>query len=84
MRDYRRLSRFTQALSQIMVLPQAASGALTRIAQDGGYTDQSHLIRDFRELLGDAPKSFMKAYAEEGSAYQFWRFPKEVLHSFMD
>ena len=30
-----------------------------RIAADGGYADQSHLIRDFREFTGGSPADFL-------------------------
>jgi len=30
-----------------------------RIAADGGYADQSHLIRDFRQFTGGSPVEFL-------------------------
>jgi len=30
-----------------------------RLAADGGYADQSHLIREFREFTGGTPADFL-------------------------
>ena len=45
-----RLGRFHRALRL-----RSASGAWAGIAAECGYTDQSHLIRDFRQFAGSAP-----------------------------
>jgi AraC-like DNA-binding protein len=45
-----RIGRFRRALAQ------ASSGApWSRVAADCGYSDQSHLVRDFREFTGAPP-----------------------------
>jgi AraC-like DNA-binding protein len=36
-----------------------AGEPLADIAYAGGYADQSHLTRDFRELVGCAPTQFL-------------------------
>ena len=39
-----------------------------RIAADGGYADQSHLIRDFREFTGGTPADFLARSAPARAA----------------
>lgn len=56
LRDSRRLARYARALAMMMSCPQPLPrGQLTRIAMDAGYHDQAHMVRDFSELLGQAP-----------------------------
>jgi AraC-like DNA-binding protein len=38
----------------------AGAGNWARIAAASGYADQSHLVREFRALLGEAPGAFMR------------------------
>jgi AraC-like DNA-binding protein len=78
LREYRRLARFSLALMQIMAVPRHP-GAFTRIAQDASYVDQSHLIRDFRQFIGDTPLSFAKAFEQPQSKYSIWRFTPQEL-----
>ena len=40
-------------------LGDGESARWDRIAADGGYADQSHLIRDFREFTGGSPADFL-------------------------
>ena len=40
-------------------LGDARSAHWDRIAADGGYADQSHLIRDFRDFTGGSPADFL-------------------------
>ena len=35
-------------------------GSLTELSQEGGYFDQSHLIREFKEFTGLSPKAFFR------------------------
>jgi len=53
---YMRIARFRRAFNAI------ASGALSTcadLASELGYYDQSHLIRDFRQMTGCAPREFL-------------------------
>ncbi len=38
-----------------------AGKSLTEIAADAGYSDQSHMVRDFRSFTGIAPKKFFQS-----------------------
>jgi len=78
LRDYRRLARFGHVLGDMM-LGQVPARGLARLAHDGQYTDQAHFIRDFRQFVGEPPTRFLKARAQEGSIYDFWKLsPAEV------
>lgn len=44
----------------------ASSEDWVRIAADAGYYDQSHLIADFRELIGLTPGTFLKRAGGRG------------------
>jgi AraC-like DNA-binding protein len=60
LRESRRLARYACALGMMLTGPQPLPrGALTRIAMDAGYHDQAHMVRDFTELLGQAPGSLL-------------------------
>ncbi|GAB5521778.1 MAG: hypothetical protein RhofKO_40290 [Rhodothermales bacterium] len=50
-----RIRRLHRALWQNVQQPMVG---WARIAADAGYTDQSHLIRDCKALLGESPKAF--------------------------
>lgn len=49
---FSRVARFARACSEIELSPPESWAAF---AAEAGYCDQSHLIRDFRELGGDRP-----------------------------
>ncbi|HEX3190432.1 MAG TPA: helix-turn-helix domain-containing protein [Streptosporangiaceae bacterium] len=51
-----RLVRFEQVWRR---LGHGGPAHWDRIAADGGYADQSHLIRDFREFTGGSPAEFL-------------------------
>jgi AraC-like DNA-binding protein len=57
----RRVMRFRRAFGMLERTPR---GSWTRIAVRSGYSDQAHLIRDFRQFAGAAPSDFFKADAE--------------------
>jgi AraC-like DNA-binding protein len=52
-----RLQRFQRALSVVHDVPVVS---WAKLALDCGYCDQSHLIRDFRELSGLAPGDLLR------------------------
>jgi AraC-like DNA-binding protein len=54
-KDFARAVRLQRAVRMI-----ATSGDWASIAVDAGYYDQSHLIADFRELVGLTPGAFVK------------------------
>jgi AraC-like DNA-binding protein len=54
-KDYARTVRLRRAVRKA-----ATSRDWGRIAADAGYYDQSHLITDFRELVGLTPGAFLK------------------------
>lgn len=78
LRESRRLTRFNMVLMNLMLRPQQP-GMLTRISQDCGYTDQAHMIRDFKDFVGDTPSNYLRASKEQASIYDLWKFSKEEL-----
>ncbi|WP_395405954.1 helix-turn-helix domain-containing protein [Pseudoduganella sp. UC29_106] len=61
-RDARKMERYVRALGKMMAQP-ARHGLLTRVAMDAGYHDQAHMIRDFIQYTGRAPRSLMQGLA---------------------
>ncbi len=55
-KHYARISRLGRVL-------QGGEGAWSGVALEAGFHDQSHLIRDFRDLLGLTPEQFRKRLA---------------------
>nr|WP_308789594.1 helix-turn-helix domain-containing protein [Polyangium mundeleinium] len=58
-KDFARSVRLQRALRMA-----ATSGDWARIATDAGYYDQSHLIADFRALVGLTPAAFLERGSE--------------------
>jgi AraC-like DNA-binding protein len=54
---FARIIRFQQALGS---LAHPGRRKLAVVAQDAGYFDQAHFIRDFRRFTGLAPREFLK------------------------
>ncbi|GAA1762759.1 helix-turn-helix transcriptional regulator [Streptomonospora arabica] len=48
------------------------AGSWAQVAAESGYHDQSHLVRDFRDLMHTTPSAWL---AEEGRNLQGWRRP---------
>jgi AraC-like DNA-binding protein len=63
------LSRLVRFQAVLRRLGGVEGGALVQVALDCGYFDQSHLVRDFRELAGAAPTQYL--VAESGLARRF-------------
>lgn len=60
-KDFARSVRLQRAVQRA-----ATSRDWARIAVDAGYYDQSHLIADFRDLVGLTPGAFLKRAANDG------------------
>lgn len=57
-KEYARIVRFQKA----MWLMQRGETNFAAIAAECGYSDQSHLIRNFKELSGHTPESLLKQH----------------------
>jgi AraC-like DNA-binding protein len=57
-KDYFKIKRFRQALDAISSQPLAK---LTHLAIDTGYFDQSHMIREFKQLSWQTPSALNKS-----------------------
>lgn len=56
-KSFLRTVRFRSVLNDLLHFNKAG---LARIAYRNNYTDQSHFIRDFKELTGQTPKQLKK------------------------
>lgn len=52
-------SRITRFLNACKLMRQGNNIQLTHIAQEFGYFDQSHFIREFKGFSGVTPKTFL-------------------------
>lgn len=57
---YARVQRFKRLLRALAATPRPD---WAQLALDGGYFDQSHLIREFREFAGVSPRAYLAAAA---------------------
>jgi len=73
MRDGRRMMRYIRALSRMVAAP-LQHGGLTRVAVDCGYHDQAHMVRDFVQYTGLAPKALMAAAADACGTVRLLRY----------
>lgn len=55
----KRIARVFRAQGALTLALREPTGRWARIAVRVGYHDQSHLIRDFRSLLGETPERFL-------------------------
>lgn len=74
-KDFARTVRLQRAVRM-----SATSKDWGRIAVDAGYYDQSHLIADFRELVGLTPGAFLKRPGEQGVRFGSGE-PEAELHA---
>lgn len=58
---YARVLRFKRLLQALAATPRPD---WAQLALDGGYFDQSHLIREFREFAGVSPRAYLAARAD--------------------
>jgi AraC-like DNA-binding protein len=61
---YARVLRFSSILSQVV---RVGPRDWAQVAADGGYFDQSHLIREFKHLAGLTPTAYRPVYADSPS-----------------
>jgi AraC-like DNA-binding protein len=73
LRDGKRMLRYIRALSQMIVAPPR-HGGLTRLAVDCGYHDQAHMVRDFIQYTGMAPKALLEAAADASGTMRLMRY----------
>lgn len=68
--EYRRIVRFRSALTN--KLTSAELKNLTELTYEGGYYDQSYLIREFRKLTNRSPKDFFKSMSRVDGNQIIW------------
>lgn len=68
--EYRRICRFRNALSG--KLSQEQLKTFTDLTYEGGYSDQSHFIREFRKLTTHNPKDFFRVAKKVDGAGIVW------------
>lgn len=65
-KEYARITRFKALVGQVITTPFIPSGvSLSKLIDDYGYYDQSHLIRDFQVFAGQTPTQFFKSILPE-------------------
>jgi AraC-like DNA-binding protein len=65
MKAYAQIRRFVWTLGQ---LQQSTSVSWSTLASDAGYSDQSHLVRDFRRVGAASPTDYLKRITPDGTA----------------
>ncbi len=64
-KSYAQIQRFLWALEQ---LRQATEVNWSRLAAEAGYSDQSHLVRDFRRVGAASPTEYLRKFAPDRDA----------------
>lgn len=62
---YAKIQRFIWTLAR---LQQSTSVAWSNLAAEAGYSDQSHLVRDFQRIGAASPTDYLRRRAPDGSA----------------
>jgi len=70
--EFRKILRFRKAVHSHPLLP--GEQKLTHLSVLANYFDQSHMIRDFKELTGHTPRSFFKSISRVGNGEINWLF----------
>lgn len=68
---FRMISRFRYVVDQKIL--QNANKKLTVLTYEGGYFDQSYMIRTFKKLTGLTPLAFFKQVQQLGASGTFWK-----------
>lgn len=77
-KEHVRLSRFQQAAKAMLL---SGSGYGAGDVQEGGYFDQSHFIRDFKEYAGRSPGDFLRASKGKSHFYNTSRPDNVILRN---
>lgn len=74
LRTLRRFARVEESLLAARDEHQAGHVSLSDVALRGGYSDQAHLSREARELIGNSPREIIRLAATDESywPYRIW------------
>ena len=67
-KEFSRIIRIQRALSILQNLPRIN---FAQLAYDCGYTDQSHMIKEFKQFSGYTPKEFLSLYNPFSDYFSF-------------
>ena len=67
-KEFSRIIRIQRALSILKNLPRIN---FAQLAYDCGYTDQSHMIKEFKQFSGYTPKEFLSLYNPFSDYFSF-------------
>ncbi len=69
-KDFVRISRFQKAAHKLQIQPQIT---LTELADECGYYDMSHLIKEFKEFSGYTPREFLSVCSPYSDYHSLFR-----------
>ena len=67
-KEFSRIIRIQRALSILQNSPRIS---FAQLAYDCGYTDQSHMIKEFKQFSGNTPKEFLSLYSPFSDYFYF-------------